>query len=89
MTKKEQHQAINKTFYEHVNKHFTDYYIDNQETGGRIYLVSPDGSMDNSIEYHMSQHTISTYPWCSEQTKMDVECLEEFLKEEIKKYEMD
>ena len=86
MIKEEIQQQINQEFLNHINEHYTDYYIDNQIEKGKIYLVQPDGSIDNSIEYDCEKHTLSWFDWCNEQTKQDVELLGLFIKEEKEKY---
>lgn len=84
MTKEEIHQNINKTFFKHVEELYPDYFLEKGKD--KSHLVFPDGSMDNSIEYDMEKHTVSAREWCTEQTQMDLECLEEFLKKEVEKY---
>lgn len=87
MNKPEINQLINKAFHEHALEHFPDYYIDNQSSKNKIYLVFPDGSVSNTISYDINEHTISVPDWCNENVKQDVECLGEFIKEELKKFE--
>jgi len=46
MTKKEIKKTINKEFYKYVTESFPDYYIDNSEGGGRVYLITLNWASD-------------------------------------------
>jgi len=43
MTKREQHQHINKLFYNYVKQNFPEYTISFDEGGGRgVFILSPN-----------------------------------------------
>ena len=68
MTKTQQHKELNKKFFKYVKENYPEYEIDDSEGYGRVYLVPREGNGDESLEYHRSRHTITSYPWCSEET---------------------
>jgi len=85
MTKREQHSAINKAFYEFVNSTFPNYEIDSSEGYGRIFL-RPKSHIDlgEVIEYHQSQHSLSTYNWADNETRENIINMEIWINEFIR-----
>ena len=60
-TKKSIHQAINTAVYNHINKHFPSFNINDSEGYGRIYFTPKNGNSRNIIEYHQSRHDFCLY----------------------------
>lgn len=83
MTKKEIKKTINKEFYKYVTESFPDYYIDNGEGGGRVYLIDETSKHpgDDSIMFHQSEHYLMTLNWASDKVKRDCEVMENYLKQ--------
>ena len=79
MTKKEMHQEINKRFFKFVESHYPEYDICDYGDGGRVILDYYTGS-DNTIEYHLSRHTLDCYNFACEKTKEDMKEMEAFLE---------
>jgi hypothetical protein len=84
MTKKEKHSAINNEF---IDKYENDFDIDD-EMGGRLVLVPFDTCCRNSIDYHMSRHTVDAYNWSSSETKELIIEMEEFIDTLRIKYDL-
>jgi hypothetical protein len=88
MTKKEKHSAINNEF---IDKYEDDFNIDD-EIGGRLVLTPIDMSSitqgENSIDYHMSRHTVDVYNWSSLDTQDQVIEMEEFIESLRVKYDL-
>ena len=76
MTKTERNKTINKAVYkmaEHLG-----YEVDMSEID--VMFISPDGNMDNDIQYRRSTQDVYDANWSSERTKEDVEKLENYIK---------
>jgi hypothetical protein len=79
MTKREQHQHINKLFYNYVEQNFPEYTISFDEGGGRVYLIPKSNKANDSIEYHQSRHDVCCANWASNKTKTDTIAMEKYL----------
>lgn len=79
MTKREQHQHINKLFYNYVKQNFPEYTISFDEGGGRVYLIPKSNKANDSIEYHQSRHNVCCANWASSKTKTDTIAMEKYL----------
>ena len=79
MTKREQHQHINKLFYNYVEQNFPEYTISFDEGGGRVYLIPKSNKANDSIEYHQSRHDVCCANWASSKTKTDIIAMEKYL----------
>ena len=79
MTKREQHQHINKLFYNYVKQNFPEYTISFDEGGGRVYLIPKSNKANDSIEYHQSRHDVCCANWASSKTKTDTIAMEKYL----------
>ena len=79
MTKREQHQHINKLFYNYVKQNFPEYTISFDEGGGRVYLIPNSNKANDSIEYHQSRHDVCCANWASSKTKTDTIAMEKYL----------
>jgi len=79
MTKREQHQHINKLFYNYVKQNFPEYTISFDEGGGRVYLIPKSNKANDSIEYHQSRHDVCCANWASSKTKTDIITMEKYL----------
>jgi len=79
MTKREQHQHINKLFYNYVKQNFPEYTISFDEGGGRVYLIPNSNKANDSIEYHQSRHDVCCANWASSKTKTDIITMEKYL----------
>jgi hypothetical protein len=79
MTKREQHQHINKLFYNYVKQNFPEYTISFDEGGGRVYLIPNSNKANDSIEYHQSRHNVCCANWASSKTKTDTIAMEKYL----------
>jgi hypothetical protein len=79
MTKREQHQHINKLFYNYVEQNFPEYTISFDEGGGRVYLIPKSNKANDSIEYHQSRHDVCCANWASSKTKTDTIAMEKYL----------
>ncbi len=79
MTKREQHQHINKLFYNYVKQNFPEYTISFDEGGGRVYLIPKSNKANDSIEYHQSRHDVCCANWASSKTKTDTITMEKYL----------
>ena len=79
MTKREQHQHINKLFYNYVEQNFPEYTISFDEGGGRVYLIPKSNKANDSIEYHQSRHDVCCVNWASSKTKTDTIAMEKYL----------
>ena len=79
MTKREQHQHINKLFYNYVKQNFPEYTISFDEGGGRVYLIPKTDKANDSIEYHQSKHNVCCANWASSKTKTDTIAMEKYL----------
>jgi hypothetical protein len=79
MTKREQHQHINKLFYNYVEQNFPEYTISFDEGGGRVYLIPKSNKANDSIEYHQSRHNVCCANWASSKTKTDTIAMEKYL----------
>jgi hypothetical protein len=79
MTKREQHQHINKLFYNYVKQNFPEYTISFDEGGGRVYLIPNSNKANDSIEYHQSRHNVCCANWASSKTKTDIIAMEKYL----------
>jgi hypothetical protein len=92
MTKRQMHQEINKKFYEFVEANYPHYTIDDNEGGGRIYLISERDDDDfrkyDSIEYHQSRHTVCGYNDNSERGLDDEYEMREFLEKLVPNYDL-
>jgi len=76
MTKTERNKSINKLVYRFAEK--LGYDIDMSEID--VMFISPDGNMDNDIQYRRSTQDVYDANWSSEKTKSDVEELEQYIK---------
>jgi len=89
MTKKEKHQLINRDFLTFVEEEMNDRYdIEDNGEGGRVHLMPDGGESMDSIDYHLSRHTVDVFNNCSTQTSTDVETMEQKLDELVKQYEL-
>ena len=79
MTKREQHQHINRLFYNYVEQHFPEYTISFDEGYGRVYLIPKSNQANDSIEYHQSRHDVCCDNWASSKTKTDIITMEKYL----------
>ena len=88
MTKKEKHQLINTAF---CDKYENDFDIED-EMGGRLVLTPFEfegNQVDNTIDYHMSRHTVDVYNWSTPEIKAIAEEMEVFLESLMKKYDLE
>ena len=76
MTKTEKNKSINKLVYRFAEK--LGYEVDMSEID--VMFISPDGNMDNDIQYRRSTQDVYDANWSSERTKEDVEKLENYIK---------
>ena len=76
MTKTERNKTINKLVYRFAEK--LGYEVDMTEID--VMFISPDGNMDNDIQYRRSTQDVYDANWSSEKTKSDVEELEQYIK---------
>lgn len=76
MTKTERNKTINKLVYRFAEK--LGYDVDMSEID--VMFISPDGNMDNDIQYRRSTQDVYDANWSSEKTKSDVEELEQYIK---------
>ena len=76
MTKTEKNKSINKLVYRFAEK--LGYDVDMSEID--VMFISPDGNMDNDIQYRRSTQDVYDSNWSSEKTKSDVEELEQYIK---------
>jgi hypothetical protein len=76
MTKTERNKSINKLVYRFAEK--LGYEVDMTEID--VMFISPDGNMDNDIQYRRSTQDVYDANWSSEKTKSDVEELEQYIK---------
>ena len=76
MTKTEKNKSINKLVYRFAEK--LGYDVDMSEID--VIFISPDGNMDNDIQYRRSTQDVYDANWSSEKTKSDVEELEQYIK---------
>jgi hypothetical protein len=76
MTKTERNKSINKLVYRFAEK--LGYEVDMSEID--VMFISPDGNMDNDIQYRRSTQDVYDANWSSEKTKSDVEELEQYIK---------
>jgi hypothetical protein len=76
MTKTERNKSINKLVYRFAEK--LGYDVDMSEID--VMFISPDGNMDNDIQYRRSTQDVYDANWSSEKTKSDVEELEQYIK---------
>ena len=76
MTKTERNKTINKLVYRFAEK--LGYEVDMSEID--VMFISPDGNMDNDIQYRRSTQDVYDANWSSEKTKSDVEELEQYIK---------
>ena len=76
MTKTERNKTINKLVYRFAEK--LGYDVDMSEID--VMFISPDGNMDNDIQYRRSTQDVYDANWSSERTKEDVEKLENYIK---------
>ena len=76
MTKTERNKSINKLVYRFAEK--LGYEVDMSEID--VIFISPDGNMDNDIQYRRSTQDVYDANWSSEKTKSDVEELEQYIK---------
>ena len=82
MTKKEMHKEIRERFYDIIEEKFPYYSIDSDGFGGRVQI-----SNDNDvIEYHMTRHTICSYPDMSYQGKEDEKQMEIIINDLVREY---
>ena len=79
MTKREQHQHINRLFYNYIEQHFPEYTISFDEGYGRVYLTPKSNQANDSIEYHQSRHDVCCANWASSKTKTDTITMEKYL----------
>ena len=79
MTKREQHQHINKLFYTYVEQNFPEYTISFDEGYGRVYFIPKSNQANDSIEYHQSRHDVCCANWASSKTKTDTITMEKYL----------
>lgn len=76
MNKTQRNKTINKAVYkfaEHLG-----YEVDMTEID--VMFISPDGNINNDIQYRRSTQDVYDANWSSEQTKEDVEKLENYIK---------
>ena len=84
MTKKEMHREIRERFYDILEEKFPYYSIDSDGFGGRVQI-----SNDNDvIEYHMTRHTICSYPDMSYQGKADEKQMELIINDLVREYDI-
>lgn len=76
MNKTERNKTINKLVYKFAEK--LGYEVDMSEID--VMFISPDGNMDNDIQYRRSTQDVYDANWSSEKTKSDVEELEQYIK---------
>ena len=76
MNKTERNKTINKLVYRFAEK--LGYEVDMSEID--VMFISPDGNMDNDIQYRRSTQDVYDANWSSEKTKSDVEELEQYIK---------
>jgi len=93
MTKKQMHQEINSKFYQMVESKFPQYIIDDNEGGGRVYLINMEEKNEeygchDSIEYHMSRHTVCAYNDVSEACFSHEKIMKYFLEKLVAEYDL-
>ena len=81
MTKREQHQHINRLFYNYIEQHFPEYTISFDEGYGRVYFIPKSNQANDSIEYHQSRHDVCCANWASSKTKTDTITMEKYLNQ--------
>ena len=82
MTKKEIHREIRERFYDIIEEKFPYYSIDSDGFGGRVQISHGN----DVIEYHMTRHTICSYPDMSYQGKADVMKMLEIINDLVREY---
>ena len=84
MTKREMHKEIRERFYDIIEEKFPYYSIDSDGFGGRVQISHGN----DVIEYHMTRHTICSYPDMSYQGKADVMKMLEIINDLVREYDI-
>jgi hypothetical protein len=83
MTKTEKRRQINERFYQYVNNTFPKYSIDNNEGGGRVYLINEERGC---IEYSQSEHTVCCLKMDGVRVNEDCKKMEIYIQNNIIPY---
>ena len=87
MNKTQTKEAINNEFFDYVESNYGEGWILEEGMGGRMYVVPRYTKKgDDIIEYSLSQHTICTYNWGSDETKQVEKDLNIKLSEILQKH---
>lgn len=87
MTKKEIHKIINEAFYNFVKENYPQYEASGECEGGRmtlIYIGHEKKREYRDMEYHVSQHYVSSYDYNLNKEIEDKMNL--FLEDQMRKY---
>jgi hypothetical protein len=85
MNKTEIKKAINKAVYQYAESLGYGVYDDND--GSYVTFVKGGHSSgEESIDYSRSQHDTAVLNWASNETKADAALIDDYAKEQIKKY---
>jgi hypothetical protein len=85
MNKTEIKKAINKAVYQYAESLGYGVYDDND--GSYVTFVKGGHSSGKeSIDYSRSQHDTAVLNWASNETKADAALIDDYAKEQIKKY---
>ena len=84
MTKKEIKSAINKAAY--MFDESLGYEIHDDGMGGSVTFIKLGKLVDDSIEWHRSQHETCVLNWASDDTKLDAGLIDAHMKPIIEQY---
>ena len=84
MTKKEIKSAINKAAYMFAES--LGYEIHDDGMGGSVTFIKLGKLVDDSIEWHRSQHETCVLNWASDDTKLDAGLIDAHMKPIIEQY---
>lgn len=86
MTKKEIRSAINKAVYQYAET--LGYQMEDVNDGSCVTFYKPGESIKESIDYSRSYHETYALDWSSNETKADANLIEQFAKQQVKKYSL-
>ena len=85
MNKKEIRNAINKAAYQFAES--LDYQVYDDGDGSSVTFMKPDTERhDDTIEWHRSSHDTCVLNWASDQTKVDAQAIDDYMKPIIEHY---
>lgn len=84
MTKKEIRSAINKAVYIYAES--LGYIISDDNDGSYVTFSKPDPNFNNTIDYSRPHHDTCVLNWASDEVKADAKLIDEYAKEQCKKY---